>query len=170
MKYPFTASAFFTQSAEKLSAILAASLTGAILKVLLILKQGIWYVYAFCHTKRAFRLFHLGRILFASKTEETFTRRPFAREDIPLSYWLTEKTVNARFEISEGAFPDALDWLGVENLKLKDGRWYADVTLPDDIILLRKIVSLGPDFKVLEPEDLRQRVAQTAKEVAALYN
>ena len=137
---------------------------------LLILKQGIWYVYAFCHTKRAFRLFHLGRILFASKTEETFTRRPFAREDIPLSYWLTEKTVNARFEISEGAFPDALDWLGVENLKLKDGRWYADVTLPDDIILLRKIVSLGPDFKVLEPEDLRQRVAQTAKEVAALYN
>lgn len=135
----------------------------------LVFKQSVWYIYAFCHKQRAFRLFRLGRIFSALKTDEHFRKRPFAREDIPLSYWTSERSVDARFEISESAFADAQDWLGVENMQLKNGKWYAEVTLPDDETLVRKIVSLGAGMKVLSPEALRARVAQTADEVATLY-
>ncbi len=136
----------------------------------LVFKQNVWYVYAFCYKQRDFRLFRLGRISSALKTEEHFTKRPFKREDIPLNYWKNDKTVDARFEISESAFADAQDWLGVENLQLKNGKWFADVTLPDDEALVRKIVGLGSGMKVLSPAELRSRVALAASEIAKLYS
>lgn len=135
----------------------------------LVFKQNVWYVFAFCHKQRAFRLFRLGRIFAATKTEESFVKRPFAREDIPLNYWTNEKTVTAIFEVDENAFADAQDWLGVENLQYKNGKWQAEVTLPDDESLVRKIVSLGAGMKVVAPQELCDRVANHATQIAALY-
>ena len=135
----------------------------------LVFKQGVWYVYAFCHKQRDFRLFRLGRICALLKTEESFIKRSFNREDIPLNYWTNEKTVSVRFLISESAFADAQDWLGVENIRLLDNKWYAETTLPDDETLIRKIVSFGNGLKVLEPQSLQQRVADSAKALLALY-
>ena len=45
----------------------------------LVFKQGVWYVYAFCRKQRAFRLFRLGRIKSALLSGEKFIRRPFRR-------------------------------------------------------------------------------------------
>ncbi|MBE5747193.1 MAG: YafY family transcriptional regulator [Clostridiales bacterium] len=135
----------------------------------LVFKQGVWYVFAFCHKQRAFRLFRLGRIVATLKTDETFTKRPFAREDIPLNYWTNEKTVTANFEIDDNAFADAQDWLGVENMQYKNGKWQAEVTLPDDESLVRKIVSLGAGMKVVAPKELCARVAEQAAKISALY-
>lgn len=136
----------------------------------LVFKQNVWYVYAFCRKQRDFRLFRLGRILALIKTDEEFSKRPFSREQIPLNYWKTEKTVNARFTVDELAFADAQDWLGAENMRLKDGVWEAEVTLPDDETLVQKIISFGAGIKVLEPANLQRRVRIQAQAVAALYD
>lgn len=135
----------------------------------LVFKQGVWYVYAFCHKQRAFRLFRLGRIFSATKTGETFRKRKITRDEIPLHYWTSDKTVDARFIVHEKGFVDALDWLGVENLQQRNGKWYADVTLPDDENLVRKIVSLGDGIQVLEPSDLKERVKKEAQNLLKLY-
>ncbi|MBQ8657896.1 MAG: WYL domain-containing protein, partial [Clostridia bacterium] len=42
----------------------------------LVFKQGVWYVYAFCRKQRDFRLFRLGRVFSAFITEEKFIKRP----------------------------------------------------------------------------------------------
>ena len=135
----------------------------------LVFKQSVWYVYAFCHKQRAFRLFRLGRIFSALNTEERFQKRPFKREDIPLNYWTSEKSVDVQFEIRTDAFADAQDWLGVENMRFLNDKWYAEVTLPDDEALVRKIVGLGAGIKVLSPQSLQTRVAQAAQAVYLLY-
>ncbi len=136
----------------------------------LVFKQGVWYVYAFCRKQRAFRLFRLGRIKSSVLTGEKFIRRPFRREDIPLNYWTGETaSVDVRLEVNEEAFADVQDWLGGENLRLTDGKWYADVTLPDDGVLIRKIVGFGDAVRVIEPESVRLRVKETAQKIAGLY-
>ena len=135
----------------------------------LIFKQNIWYLYAFCHKQRAFRLFHMGRIASAVKTEEVFRKRPFKREDIPLQYGVTNATVDVRFEIDERAFADAQDWLGVENITSEEGKWFAEVTLPDDEALIKKILALGSGLKVLSPASLQEKVVSAAAEIVASY-
>ena len=136
----------------------------------LVCKQNVWYVFAFCHKQRSFRLFRLGRVLSAYKTDEKFLRRAFERSDIPLNYWTRETpSVDAVFEIANGAFADAQDWLGNENLKKRDGKWFAEVTLPDDEGLILKILSMGAGVRVLSPASLKEKVAMVAKNIVASY-
>lgn len=52
----------------------------------LVLQRGIWHTYAFARTERAFRLFCLKDIFSVRKTEDTFSRRSFAQEDIPFFF------------------------------------------------------------------------------------
>lgn len=134
----------------------------------LVFRQGVWYVFAFCHKQRDFYPFRLGGLLSALKTEERFSRRPFAREELPLPT-ASPKTIDVRFEISTDALADAQAWLGVENIRRTNGKWYGDATLPDDETLTRKIIGLGDGIKVLSPAPLRERIATTLKALVRLY-
>ena len=136
----------------------------------LVFKQGVWYVYAFCRKRREFRLFRLGRIFSVIVTEEKFNKKPLTRDDVPLAYWTNEQSERVEFEISEKGFADALDWLGYESLrKDKDGWWRAEVSLPFDDELVKKVLSFGKEIKVLAPEPLKERVRKKAKEILGVY-
>lgn len=141
-----------------------------ILPHLLVHKQNIWYVYAYCKMRGAFRLFKLGRIRSVMRTEEIFERIPFSREDIPLSFWTNaENIIEARFEISPDTLPFAEEWLGVDNVLKENGKFFADIFLPDDDSLVGKILSAGAGFRVLSPLSLAERVQKEAKKIADSY-
>ena len=137
---------------------------------ILVFKQGIWYVYAYCRKQSDFRLFRLGRIYSAFVTDETFEKREIQREDIPLNYWSNEvESVNVLLEIRESSFADAQDWLGVENLQKRGENWYAELSLPYDETLVKKIIGLGDGVIVKEPQALRKEVKSQAQKIANLY-
>lgn len=141
-----------------------------VLPHLLILKQNVWYLYAYCNSREAFRTFKVGRIRTVVETGETFSPVVFRREDVPLHFWTEhERTVDALFEISPQAIPFAEEWLGVENVYERDGKHYAEATLPDDESLAGKILSAGAGFRVLSPAPLAERVYKEAERIAKLY-
>jgi predicted DNA-binding transcriptional regulator YafY len=136
----------------------------------LVFKQGIWYVYAYCRMQSAFRLFRIGRIFSSFLTDETFEKRAFKREDIPLNYWSNEvKSVSVLLEFSESVIADAQDWLGVENLQQRGEKLIAEVELPDDEILIKKLLSFGSGVTVKSPEEIKNKVLTEAKKLLALY-
>ncbi len=141
-----------------------------ILPHLLVYKQNIWYVYAFCRKREAFRLFKLGRMRSLLRTGEIFEAIPFRREDIPLNFWHDdENTVQATFRISPETLPFAEEWLGIENIVHRDFGYFAEVSLPDDDTLLGKILSAGAGFQVISPHSLARRVEEAAKKIADSY-
>ena len=140
-----------------------------ILPHLLVLKQNIWYVYAYCKLRGEFRLFKLGRIRAVHSAGETFERIPFKREDIPLSFWKSETEIDATFELSPECLPFAEEWLGVTNVYEQDGKYYAEAILPDDESLIGKILSVGAGFKVLSPASLAERVKAEIHKMSATY-
>lgn len=142
-----------------------------ILPHLLVYKQNIWYTFAYCRMRGAFRLFKIGRMRAIMETGETFEPLPFTREQIPLSFWTDgEKTVQATFSLSPEVLPFAEEWLGIENVRVEDGKFFAAVTLPDDDSLVPKILSAGAGFKVLSPESLAERVRREAEKIAESYS
>ncbi len=136
---------------------------------LLVYKQNIWYVYAYCTMRGEFRLFKLGRMRSVLKTGEKFEKKPFNRNDVPLQFWPEETAVLARFEISPEALPFAEEWLGVENVQKHGEKYIAEVSLPDDESLVGKILSVGAGFKVLSPDSLAERVHSAAERIAKAY-
>lgn len=137
---------------------------------LLILKQNVWYVYAFCLKQKAFRLFRLGRIFATFATGESFTRKPFDKDDLPLNFWVNEsEPIDVKLQIDEKALLEVQDWLGVENVKQVGDKWVANVRLPDDDFLPKKIIGFGAGVTVVSPQALKEQVKEEIAKIAALY-
>ncbi len=134
---------------------------------ILIFKQNVWYVYAFCHTKQDFRTFKIGRMKNASFTGESFEKRTFTREELDIDFYYTgENLIEVTFEIDKDSLAEAEDWLGIDNITPDKNAFTASLTLPDDGGLVNKILSYGGKVKVLEPQSLKDKVKAAAKRIA----
>ena len=139
---------------------------------ILILKQGLWYVFAYCRLRSEFRLFKIGRIERAKETGETFTRRTTPNVKEILDTWYDKlKAELIELEISKLVKADVEEWLGLDNVyTLKDGKILANCELPIDNVLASKILSFGKNVTVLKPNSLKKAVKEMANDVAKLYN
>lgn len=136
----------------------------------LILKHGVWYVYAFCHTKQQFRTFKIGRIKRVEYTGEKFEKKKFSRDDIPLDFYYDDTDLlDVVLSIEGDRLPDVEEWLGIDNIEARDGGLVACVKLPNDEMLVDKILSYGGAVKVVEPAQLKRRVRRAAQKIADMY-
>ncbi len=133
----------------------------------LIFKQNVWYVYAYCHSREDFRTFKIGRIKLARFTGRNFVKQEISREDIPLSFEYTrEQLVPVTLEIKKEAVADVEELIGVDNIDLRGNGLIANVSLPDDNMLVDKILGYGGKVKVLAPESLKEKVRRAALAIA----
>ena len=137
---------------------------------LLIYKQNIWYLYAWCRTRQDFRLFRTSRVRSASGTGETFARREIDRAHLPLDFTFEDaEMVQLRLAVEKKALPDAEEWLGIASIRTVNGGLFAEATLPAGEVLLSKLLSFGDGVRVLEPKALAAEVRARAEALAALY-
>lgn len=132
----------------------------------LIFKQNIWYVYAFCHTKQDFRTFKIGRIKNARYTGKTFEKRKVTREEIPLNFrYRSDELTEISLEIEKDKLPDVEEWIGIDNIEPRGEKFVAEVSMPDDEVLVNKILSFGGGVKVTSPASLRDKVIAAARKI-----
>lgn len=133
----------------------------------LVFKQNVWYVWAFCHTKQEFRTFKIGRIKSATFTGSEFKKKEFNRDDIGLNfYYKDDELIDVTLEIEKNMLADAEEWLGIDNIEPRGNGFVASLTLPDDGVLVNKILSYGGAVKVISPPELKERVKLSALKIA----
>ena len=138
---------------------------------LIVFKQGLWYVFAYCNLRNEFRFFKTGRIEKAIIKEEKFTRQDLSKMDLPTNFW--HASVNALpviLEIKKSCLSDVEEWLGVENVKKSGDKFIADVLLPIDNGLIMKLMSFGDGIKVIEPISLQKKIKDCADKILKSYN
>ena len=137
---------------------------------LLVYKQNIWYVYAWCRKRSDFRLFKVGRIRSARKTGEFFERREIDRTALPRHFGFENaELTEVKFSVDKKALPDMEEWLGIDNIRIAGENVTAEATLPGGEVLLSKILSFGDGIKVLSPASLAEQVKERARRRAAAY-
>jgi len=136
----------------------------------IVFKQGIWYIFAYCNLRNEFRFFKTGRIENANLLDETFTRRDLSNIDLPTNFWNSNiETCSVIMEIDKSCLSDVEEWLGIENVKKINNKYIADVNLPFDKGLVSKIISFGSGIKVLEPKILKDEIKNCVKEIYNNY-
>lgn len=136
----------------------------------IVFKQGLWYVYAFCHLRNEFRFFKTGRIEHAILTNDSFVRREISQSELPLDFWHANvETTDVMLEIDKSCLSDVEEWLGIENVNLINGKHVASVKLPYDNGLVMKIMSYGKGVKVLSPSKLKSAVKDCANDILKNY-
>ena len=136
----------------------------------IVFKQGLWYVYAYCRLRQEFRFFKTGRIEFANLSNEKFTRREIAKNELPLNFWQSNlQSIQVKMEIDTKVLSDVEEWLGIENVTVSDKKNIAVVNLPYDDGLVSKIISYGDGIKVVYPDELKEKIKQKANEIVKKY-
>lgn len=132
----------------------------------LIFKQNVWYVYAFCHTKQDWRTFKIGRIKSAHYTGGKFEKKKFTRDEIPLNFsHRTDELKEICLEIEKDKLPDVEEWIGIDNIEPRGEKFVAEVSVPDDGGLVEKMLSFGGGVKVLSPLSLKEKVIDAARRI-----
>lgn len=137
---------------------------------LLIYKQNIWYVYAWCRKRKDFRLFKVGRIRSARLTGEKFDRREIDRSNLPLKFYFENaELTQIRFAVKKKALPDVEEWLGIGNIEVKGDEIFAEAALPAGEVLFSKILGFGDGIRVLSPAALAEEVQNRADAILRSY-
>ncbi len=133
----------------------------------MIYKQNVWYVYAFCHSRQDFRTFKIGRIKLARFNGNAFEKKEISRADIPLNFeYTSEQLIPVTLEIKKDALADVEELLGVDNIEPRGTGLTATVSLPDDDTLVDKILGYGGKVKVISPLSLKEKVKAAARAIA----
>jgi predicted DNA-binding transcriptional regulator YafY len=128
-----------------------------------------WYVFGFCLKRHDWRLFKLTRLWNLKQGETEFNLR-----DIPPE----KQDFNARFtdDIKLVALIDpSVKYQVIENYgldsftEMPDGLLRLEVGYTNIDYTMNWLLGLGDKVKVLEPLEIRERIIQTAKNIAAAY-
>lgn len=138
--------------------------------------RGEWYLIGYCHLRKDFRSFRLNRIRHWEMLRDTFEPSPdfdlqsYLARGFLAEYGREPMDVVVRFH------PYRARWV-------RERRYHPTQTLedqPDGGVILRMrtaafhevvhwVLSFGADAEVLQPEHLRQTVANIAKRMVAIY-
>jgi predicted DNA-binding transcriptional regulator YafY len=131
----------------------------------LVLKGGAWYLVA--HRSAGMRVYRVSRFVSVRVREDGFDRP----DDFELAaYWQewsrTFEASRPRVEVKLRASELALRHLP-RDLQRGDGVY--TVGFENLEAAFRELLKFGPDAEVIEPAELRERIAETAGEVARIY-
>lgn len=128
----------------------------------LLLKEGLWYLYAFCLMRRGFRFFKITRIASITQTDEKFSPRPFdADYGKDLAVPGTGPYIEFSFTLTKRVLTDVEEWLGVNCVSCEGNTLTARAKLPFDCILVSRLLSFGKEITVTGPSRLVSAIRKT---------
>ena len=132
-----------------------------------ILKDGLWYVYGWCHYREDFRLFKLARIKSLIETHEKFERKPsdvYAKLDGSFDDF---ETVNGEFEFSSTILGEIEEWLGFDAVTERGYKYVAVAELPVNRATTAKLLGFGSSIRIISPASVKNEIADECRRVLA---
>jgi predicted DNA-binding transcriptional regulator YafY len=140
----------------------------------LILKGTSWYLYGWCALREAFRLFKVARIremrALESRFERVETEYPAAMNIPDGKGGETARCPDMLLAFDPSAENAVIEWFGGEWETGEDGRLLVHARMPENNWLYSFLLGFGPAMEILEPEYLRDIVADMAKRIFDKYN
>lgn len=136
----------------------------------LLYKGQAWYIWGFCKAKEDFRTFRISRIKNVTVTSENFGRRKL---DEVGQYKNDEnhlKPVNLKLKFCQQVMYRVYDSFDEELItKNLDGTCNVSVTFPEDEWVYGFIMSFGCYVEVLEPQNIREIIADSLRKTLEFY-
>jgi len=135
-----------------------------------------WYLDAFCHLRNDLRSFAVDAITGAQMTEQS--AQDIAAKELKDMYETSYGIFNGKNrQVAKLKFtPFRAQWVAQElwhpeqvSKMLPDGSYELEVPYGEDWELIQDILKQGADVEVIAPEQLRVKVKETLKKMAALY-
>lgn len=134
-----------------------------------VVKDGEWYIYAWCLLRGEQRLFKLTRITHIVTSEKIFEKRNVSK-DWKLFYDIYADTVDIVIKVNKNCRYDIEEWLGIEAFSQNRNKDIATASVKADKALYSKLLSFGNGIEVLSPEFIRDKLKETVVMLNEKYN
>lgn len=132
------------------------------------MKNGRWYVKAFCLNKNDYRNFKVNRIKEIEKTDKHFVKRDYSIVDDEESRYQDNVVKVLRFK--KEAYSRVVDIFNADEISEMNEAYIIVTTyLSYDSWLLPMILSFGNQVEVLEPSSLISEVRESIRKMNDLY-
>lgn len=131
-----------------------------------------WYMFAYCHEKRDYRLFKLARITKCQPTSGSFIKEHGSIEQLMKDQSADEESNYHRIRIlcSKEIRPQVREYLNFSAIEEQDdGDFIITMDVPLERMWISLVLGFGDKVKVLEPEELKALLRQKAEEILTLY-
>jgi proteasome accessory factor C len=131
---------------------------------------GHWYADAWCHLVNAERLFRVDRVRAVRPTGEVFEPRRGPGERVPEAvYRPSPDDPRVTLELPSEAGWVAESYPYEELKQQRDGSWRVVLAVSERAWLERLLLQLGPDVRVVAPDNLRSVAAAAAARLLGRY-
>lgn len=136
-----------------------------------ILKDNKWYIFAYCHLRKDFRIFKLSRINACIKDTETkYVNCTLTDDEI-------KQKINSHFEEREielicpiTKLSDVAEWLKIEEItQINDHVRLLGKTVYNRC-LIYKLISLEDNIKIISPQELVDEIMLLCKKITNKYS
>lgn len=136
----------------------------------LIFKSKDWYLAAFCLYRKNYRTFKINRIIELKSAGEYFSGESFQLpppyETGPPSYSL----VHLHLSFSSDMLFRVYDEFDSESIQAKkDGTFFVEADMPEDIWLYRLLLSFGSSVRVIKPLHVKNTLLKEMEKIQDLY-
>ncbi len=135
-----------------------------------------WYLDAWCHLRKALRIFSIDRIYPVCTANTPYKELDPCKLDKQVTFGYGIFSGKVQFWIKLKFTPDAARWVADEHWhpdqKMttdKDGSLILEIPCSQPDELIRDILKYGPDVYVLEPSDLRESIKEKLKKSFQQY-
>lgn len=138
----------------------------------LVLKMQKWYLYAWCHVRKDFRLFKLSRMRELTATDISYVPRKAEMGQLTFEdQWNTPKEMVSLELVFEKELESIVeDWSSGELERQEDGRILVKLQMPENNWLYGFVLSFGMGVEVINPPHIRSKIAEIAKGVFEKYS
>ncbi len=131
----------------------------------LVLKEGVWYTYGWCHIRKDFRLFKLSRITsmiitdlnFEIRENNIYDKLSGNFDDVPL--------IDLEIEFSSTVLGEIEEWLGLDSVSERGLSYIANAQVYSGNVLIKKLLSFGSSIKVLKPASIKEELLVECKRI-----
>lgn len=136
----------------------------------IVFKAQAWYLWGYCRLKEDFRVFRVSRIKNVIVKSEVFKRRQYEQEtkkaDPSASFKLVHLKLKVKAQVINRLYDDFDEEYFCRNA---DGDYIVTVDFPEDEWVYGYILSFGHFVEVLEPESIRNIIAERMKQALKYY-
>jgi predicted DNA-binding transcriptional regulator YafY len=132
-------------------------------------KWSSWYVLGFCLARNDFRLFKLNRMTEINILYETYVPREIPAEKENLDNYFSDN-MNVTVLFDKSVKYRLVDDYGVDSfITQKDGRLLFQSNFTNKQFLIDWLFSFADKVEVVEPQELKDEITKTAKNIIYLY-
>lgn len=136
----------------------------------LVFQWAAWYVFGYCIERKDFRLFRLNRLCGLELLTEAFVPQEIPAERLVFSSQFAEGNYHLKAVFSESQTFRLVEEYGPDSwITLADGRLLFERDFVSYRNMREWILQFGSHVLVLEPEELRQDICQTAEIILQNY-